>query len=264
MGFLKRRELLPAVRRHVEDIVYSLFSWEDGAFEVLPGPAAEDEKIRLATHPHALVLEGIRRKLLGTRLAERLGPLSSVLVPLSRDGIARAVDEADLSPDEKEAADLFDGRRSLQQVLAASRLDETSLYQLGYGLWALGLARVLQPAAPATEGPRAPAPAATPAGERSAGAADVQIDRERVLGKHAQVIEADYFAVLGVRRDASPFEIRRAFESMRRDYQADALPADLARELGSELRDIELVLEEAHRILRSDRTRAQYLAHLKE
>ena len=29
-GYLKRRELLPAVRRHVEDIVYSLFGWDRG------------------------------------------------------------------------------------------------------------------------------------------------------------------------------------------------------------------------------------------
>src|SRR5205807_6840165 len=27
-GYLKRRELLPAVRRHVEDILYSLFGWD--------------------------------------------------------------------------------------------------------------------------------------------------------------------------------------------------------------------------------------------
>jgi ActR/RegA family two-component response regulator len=258
MGFLKRRELLPAVRRHVEDIVYSLFGWDAGTFRVIPGAAAEDEKIRLATHPHALVLEGIRRKLGLERLRERLGPPATVLVPLARDAIARAVEEADLSPDEREAADLFDGRRTLAQVLAASRLDETSLYQLGYGLWALGLARVVAPKPAAGEGVRAPAASSTPVG----GAADMQIDRERVLGKHAQVIEGDYFAVLGVRRDASAFEIRRAFEAMRRDYAGDALPIDLARELGLELREIGHVLEEAHRILRSDRTRAQYLAHL--
>src|SRR6185295_2920363 len=64
MGFLKRRELLPAVRRHVEDIVYSLFAWDSGAYGTSPGDGgARDEKIRLAAHPTAIVLEGIRRKI---------------------------------------------------------------------------------------------------------------------------------------------------------------------------------------------------------
>ena len=33
-GYLKRRELLPAVRRHVEDLVYSLFGWDRGAYAI--------------------------------------------------------------------------------------------------------------------------------------------------------------------------------------------------------------------------------------
>ena len=33
-GYLKRRELLPAVRRHVEDIVYSLFGWDRGTYHI--------------------------------------------------------------------------------------------------------------------------------------------------------------------------------------------------------------------------------------
>ena len=33
-GYLKRRELLPAVRRHVEDIVYSLFGWDRGHYHI--------------------------------------------------------------------------------------------------------------------------------------------------------------------------------------------------------------------------------------
>ncbi|MBA3541869.1 MAG: hypothetical protein H0T79_19800, partial [Deltaproteobacteria bacterium] len=34
-GYLKRRELLPAVRRHVEDILYSLFGWEHGHYQIV-------------------------------------------------------------------------------------------------------------------------------------------------------------------------------------------------------------------------------------
>jgi hypothetical protein len=61
--------------------------------------------------------------------------------------------------------------------------------------------------------------------------ADAGIDRERVLSKYAQVLEADYFEILGVRRDATGYEVRRAFEAARRDYAREAFPADVQRDL---------------------------------
>jgi hypothetical protein len=48
LGYLKRRELLPAVRRHVEDIVYSLFGWERGTYHVALDPQPSAERIRLS------------------------------------------------------------------------------------------------------------------------------------------------------------------------------------------------------------------------
>ena len=92
MGFLKRRELLPAVRRHLEDVVYSLFAWETGEWATHPGEATGSEKIRLATPPAALIFEGIRRKLPLDRLQRRLGPASTVVVPLPDSEGRTAVD----------------------------------------------------------------------------------------------------------------------------------------------------------------------------
>jgi hypothetical protein len=258
MGFLKRRELLPAVRRHVEDVVYSLFSWDGGTYSIVPGDGAQDEKIRLATHPTALVLEGIRRKVGLDRLRDRIGPPTTVVAPLKRDEIAGVLGEADLSADERQAADLFDGRRSLGDIAQSAHLDEISVYQLAHGLIALGLARLVESRADTDSG-RAPLGASS-----LAGAGDAAIDRERVLAKHAHVLEADYFAVLGVRRDATAFEIRRAYESARRDYAVEAFAPEVQREHGSELREIAGVLDEAYRVLRDDRVRALYLANLRE
>src|SRR4030095_12166066 len=97
-GYLKRRELLPAVRRHVEDVVYSLFAWESGNYIIVAGTGAQDEKIRLATHP-------------------------AVVAPINGADTAQARAEADLSPEERQAADLFDGRRTIAEVAGSSRVD---------------------------------------------------------------------------------------------------------------------------------------------
>ena len=39
---IKRRELLPAVRRHVEEVIFSLFAWEEGSFVVIPGGGGQN------------------------------------------------------------------------------------------------------------------------------------------------------------------------------------------------------------------------------
>jgi hypothetical protein len=265
MGFLKRRELLPAVRRHVEDIVYSLFAWDTGTYATSPGDGAKDEKIRLAAHPTAIVLEGIRRKMGIERLRARLGPPTTVIAPLKRDDIAQVLSDGDLSPDEKRAADLFDGRRTLGDVMAMPELnlDEVGVYQLAHGLAALGLARVIDRGREITDSGRQTTGVSAPSSTIT-GAADLAIDRERVLAKHAHVREADYFVILGVRRDATSFEIRRAYEAARRDYAAESFPKEVQRDLSSELAEIACVLDEAQRVLRSDGVRAAYLANLKD
>lgn len=257
LGYLKRRELLPAVRRHLEDVVYSLFAWTQGTWTLSPRDSAEDEKIKLAAHPAGIVLEGIRRKMGPQRLRERLGPPSVVVVPVQLDTFATAFADAELSVAEREALELFDGRRSLAEIMAASELDETAVYQLAYGAVALRLARPLQLRRESTDSGRTPPPTL-------GSAADLRIDRERVRAKHAHVACGDYFQVLGVRRDATTFEIRRAYESARKDYAADAFPIELARELGHELEEIATVLDEAFRVLREDRVRSSYLTHLRD
>ena len=94
------------------------------------------------------------------------------------------------------------------------------------------------------------------------GETDLAIDRQRVLAKHALVVEADYFTLLGVRRDATSFEIRRAYEAARRDYAATCFPSELQRELAGELSDIGALIEEAYQVLRDERVRRSYQAHL--
>jgi hypothetical protein len=96
------------------------------------------------------------------------------------------------------------------------------------------------------------------------GETDLAIDRERVHARWQLVSDADYFALLGVRRDATTFEIRRAYQSARRDFAADCFPVDLRRELARELDDIAHVLDEAFRVLRDDRLRRTYLSNLVE
>ncbi|MBZ0236835.1 MAG: hypothetical protein K8M05_31190, partial [Deltaproteobacteria bacterium] len=252
-GFLKRRELLPAVRRHVEDIIYSLFAWDHGEYRIVAGDGASGERIRLSRHPAAMVLEGVRRKLDRATLERLLGPQTAVVEAGDREKLAAIIGVADLSAEERAALAAFDGTADLAHVSRATGADLLNVYQLAWGLHLLGLVTTRRRAG--EDDGDAPA---------LVGESDLAIDRERVRARHALVLDADYFALLGVRRDASGFEIKRAYEAARRDFAADTFPAELRKELAVELDDIAQVLDEAYRVLRDDSLRTKYVSHLRD
>jgi hypothetical protein len=251
-GYLKRRELLPAVRRHVEDIIYSLFGWDRGHYHVTPEPSASAERIRLSRHPASLVLEGIRRKLDRSTLEKVLGPASTVIEVPDRERLGGILNTGDLAQEERAALAAFDGQTDLGQVARATGGDVADVLPLAWGLCVLGLATARRAEIEHDES------------TALVGETDLAIDRERVRARWQLVAEADYFALLGVRRDATGFEIRRAYQAARRDFAPDGFPTDLRRELARELEEIGVVLDEAFRVLRDDRLRQTYLAHLIE
>ena len=253
LGYLKRRELLPAVRRHVEDIVYSLFGWDRGSYQITLDEQPSAERIRLSRHPASLILEGIRRKFDRASLDRLTGGGSTVIEVADRERLGGIVSLGDLAGEERAALAAFDGQADLAQVARVASVDLADVLPLAWGLCVLGLATARR--------------ADTEVPDESAalvGETDLAIDRERVRARWQLVGEADYFALLGVRRDATAFEIRRAYQAARRDFAADTFPSDLRRELAQELDDIASVLDEAFRVLRDDRLRQTYLSNLYE
>jgi len=257
-GYLKRRELLPAVRRHIEDIIYSLFAWETGDFTVSHGEYAVDEKIRLSRHPAAVVLEGIRRKYARDRLEHRFGSAAAVVMTTGDDKLSPIIEAADLSAAEIETIRALDGDHDIAAAAAKGDLDELAAFQLAFGLVILGAAKIVRRG---EDDDTQTTPLRSPA---LVGATDIAIDRQRVLAKYAHVNEADYFTLLGVRRDASSFEIKRAYEAALRDYAAGSFPLEVRQQLGSEIGEISELLTEAYHVLHNDDLRASYLANLRD
>lgn len=259
-GFLKPRELLPSVRRHVEDIIYSLFAWRRGELSSVAGDAAVGEKIRLSRHPAALILEGIRRKYDTPFLNQRFGSVGSLVRMATGERAESMLTACELPPGESAAVAALDGQRTLAEVADEVGLDPLDVHQLAFGLCALELAVVVHRA-----GEVATADGVAPAEQKTLiGKADIAIDRQRVLAKHALVVESDYFLLLGVRRDASTFEIRRAYEASRRDFLPQSFSSEVQEELGDELSQISDSLDEAYRVLGNDSVRAAYLANLRD
>ncbi len=82
--------------------------------------------------------------------------------------------------------------------------------------------------------------------------------RAKIEARRALVDEGDYFALLGVPRGATGYDIRRSYVELRRQFD----PAETMRQSTLDLRDdletILEVLDEAYEILRDQQRRERY------
>ena len=110
MGFLKPEELGPAVREQVQEVLWSLFDWEEGAVSFKVGRFRDEEvfKIKIPT-PRAIV-SGCRRISDGKRVTARLGGRSTVLRRLP---FPEHLSGLRLEPGERQLLEMVDGKRTL-------------------------------------------------------------------------------------------------------------------------------------------------------
>jgi hypothetical protein len=269
-GALKEREVFGVMRRHAEEVLYSLCALERGAFELRPTLPSAEDRVRLSAPLWALLLEGVRRKYGLERLGAHLGGRELVLRPTT--SFSRVVEAAGLTADERRVVALLDGVRTLGEVRAAigGRVPESVVFALAWLLVVSGAAD--SGGAGATDVRYASTVVtADDVGERRAQrrldgpeqvAAEEAVERERIASKRAQIADADYFAILGVARDASEHELRRAHERLRADFDAVRFSAAAAEEHREALDEIRDVLDEAARVLLHPGVRQRYAANL--
>jgi len=244
-GHLKPAELFPMVQGHMVDIALSLFEWETGTYHYLPERATEDVKVAVDRETPALIVEGIRRKHLLPRLMERVGAPSSLVT-------IRRLEERDLTVLGLDAAEirltrLFDGTRSVEDAVFATGIGLMRAYQVLSVLCAMDLAEV---SVRGVEGVDA-----------SGATSGDGIDRQRIRGKIDQVREQDYFQILGVPRNATPYEIDRAATKLLQEFSSERFSTPVRRELATEITEIVDTVTQAHAVLADDRLREAYAQH---
>jgi hypothetical protein len=263
LGIIKLSELPAMVRRHYEEIIHSVFAWEEGEWALGPERPPQIENVILSEHPAALILEGIRRKYGAGRLRRCLGGGAQIFRLPASAGTSELLSRMRLTHEERDLVPYFDGVRTLDEVCALTEAPD----EVGTGVaWALSVMGRLERVETRREEPAPAEDGSSGNGQRDAAPPpperDVEIDRARVLSRHALVEEADYFQVLGVPRTASTHEVRRAHRELMREFAPTTFDSGLADELGSELRAIRAVLDEALRVLGEPKLRERYQTRL--
>jgi hypothetical protein len=249
-GYLLQDQMWPTLRAHAEWILGRILQARDEG----PGVATLESQPpgRLATEPSVFggapgaeaFVEGVRRVFSPADALERIGGPN---VRLGPGPFSALLEECALAPADLEAVQRASGHL-LREVLEGS--PDAELASALFALTQLGVLEVLSSTADLVEGDLSPA--------MDAAAIDAEAIRERVRARLQLVEDGDYFAVLGVPRDATGYEVKRAFLELRRSFEPSRLLSPDVADLVDDVRKIASVIDEAYEILRDGPRRERY------
>jgi hypothetical protein len=231
-------------------VLDSTFAWTDGSW-TLELDESTDERVRIETPLPVMILEGVRFRLETEELRERFG--GRILCPrfTGNDPVAeRAEQIADalrVLPEEERCLAGFDGKHALEELVEEAGGDEHAVLALIYALLVTGDVELLGEPEP-----------------EAGGANNEQVDTERIVERVRLAREADYFALLGLERDATRADVRRAYAELSDTFADQNLEPSTRESLGRELGELRAALGEARDVLIDDAIRSAYLAHLGE
>lgn len=118
--YIDRTDLENVVNNQVEELIYSLLSWESGTFKFYENQYPTQEEITVDIPVENAILEGYRRMDELNHLKEALPGPDSILMISETPAERRS--NISLDSDEWNLLSLITGRRSVQQIVDISRL----------------------------------------------------------------------------------------------------------------------------------------------
>jgi hypothetical protein len=245
-GYLRQDELWPVLRAHAEWLLGRAIGVSQGSSGLeseLPARLAGEPAVFGGATGAEILIEIVRRIVPPEVAIETLGGRRA---RAARGPASRLLSECALTPSEAQIVERAAGL-TIEELLSAAR--NADFASALYAMVELG---VLSTMAPTQEASR---------DERQSldrdGLDDAAV-RGRVAIRRGLVDEGDYFALLGISRDATGYEVRHAYLDLRREFD----PSRMLTASTANLReDVDLVLEvldEAYEILRDSARRERY------
>lgn len=247
-GYLRQDQLWNVLRGHAEWIASAVLRLPSATVQLElepPGRLRAEPSVFGASTGAEIFVELVRRAVPPEEALDRLGGESSRIA----DGPNQAiVAECNLPPHDMELVSRARGG-TIADLLA--RAPEPDVVAVVHALALLGVVEIVVAPDFARRAARA---VAAP----EIAALDEEAIRARVRARLELVDEGDYFAVLGVARDATGYEVRRAFLELRRAFEPSRILTPNLSDLVEDVRKIVTVVEEAYEILRDNARRERY------
>ena len=245
-GHLRQDELWPVLRAHAEWLLGRTVSVERGSCDlesVLPARLQSEPAVFGGATGAEVLIETLRRVLAPERALHMLGGARG---RLAIGQFRSLLNECALSNHESQIVEHCAGKMIGQVLTDAGSSDFAAALQ---ALVALGVLSVLAPSARELAAEKVAQPR---------DAFDDAAIRSRIALRRALVDEGDYFAFLGVDREATGYEIRHAYLDLRRDFDPSKLLTAATAELRDDVEVILEVLDEAYEVLRDSARRERY------
>ena len=135
-GFMTEQDLQLYIRMQIEEAIYHLFTWSRGNFffEADERPEAD---ITVSINPETLLLEAARRVDEWSQIEKKIPSLDLVF---EIDVARLTASDVQITTEQRRIVPLFDGARTVQEVVDESRLDEFDVGRALYGLIQAGFA----------------------------------------------------------------------------------------------------------------------------
>lgn len=140
MRALEPKDLFVALREQIQEIVWSLFAWQDGTVIFTPGRDKHLEFIKIEIPIPQAILQGVRRMPDARVLVSRLGTKTTLLERTAAIG-----SDFSLRPEEAALLEQVDGRTPLVDLINKPPLTPADNARVLYGFFALQLIAIRQP-----------------------------------------------------------------------------------------------------------------------
>ncbi|MEW6068355.1 MAG: DUF4388 domain-containing protein [Nitrospirota bacterium] len=248
LGYLKAQELPWAVRHQVEEIILSLFQWEDGEFIFLEGLLPSDEVITLKLSTANLIYRGIKR-ISSFKYIKNSLPSMDMIPYFSVDPL-NLFQHINLDRSDKDILSLIDGKRNIQEILSSSQLDN---FQTMKTLYALISTRIIEVAEEEL------AEAETQEGiTRETEMVEDSAFMEKVEDIYKRLKTIDYYNILNIDKRATQDNIKQAFYKVAKEFHPDRHFSLHSETIKDKLNAIFSQITEAYKTLSDLKTRKEY------
>jgi tetratricopeptide (TPR) repeat protein len=248
LGYLKAEDIVWAVKKQVEDIILSIFPWQNSRFAFLEGPRVSDKVITLKLSTANIIYRGIKGIRDATVVANALPPMNTVLqyssAPLDM------FQDLSIDAEDNDVISLVNGKRSLQEILSMSPLDH---FRTMLTLYALLCTRIIDSSIQKSgredmheDHGKEPSPQIDPA----------FVDEVESL--YNRLGSIDHYSFLGIEKRATSDVVRKAYHVTAKKYHPDKHLHLSSTDLKNKLNAIFSHLTDVYRTLSNPKTRASY------
>ncbi|MFQ5610714.1 MAG: DUF4388 domain-containing protein [Anaerolineae bacterium] len=136
-----QEDIVQSVKEFMLDIVYSLFTWEEGQFHFDQGVQPNGDRITIPLNLDNVIMEGSRRIQLHERLIDELPDLTTIALKITD----KPLKDIKLTQDDWRVISHIHPRNTVMKIAQANNMDEFQIRKIVYGMHQAGLVEIIRP-----------------------------------------------------------------------------------------------------------------------